>query len=63
MKNVLYMQKIKPHFIFSPQIYKGSGTAGGIAVKDVDGDGFAEVFIPSYTAKQIVVMSYRPDGP
>ncbi|XP_002127502.2 uncharacterized protein LOC100183211 [Ciona intestinalis] len=40
-------------------IFKGSGTVGGIAVGDVDGDGFMEVFIPAYTMKEITVMTYN----
>uniref|UniRef100_H2Z756 VCBS repeat-containing protein n=1 Tax=Ciona savignyi TaxID=51511 RepID=H2Z756_CIOSA len=39
-------------------IYKGTGTVGGIGVQDVDGDGFTDIFIPAYTTKEIVVMTY-----
>ncbi|CAK8697335.1 unnamed protein product [Clavelina lepadiformis] len=34
------------------------GTVGAIAVGDADGDGYAEVFLPSYEEKFIRVMTY-----
>lgn len=36
------------------------GTVGAIAVGDVDEDGFADIFVPCYTLKKIVVMGYAP---
>ncbi|XP_050415338.1 uncharacterized protein LOC126829472 [Patella vulgata] len=38
----------------------GSGTVGKIAHKDVDGDGYPEVFIPAYNAGKVYVYTFKP---
>nr|XP_039254637.1 uncharacterized protein LOC120331605 [Styela clava] len=41
-------------------IFRALGTVGTIAVGDIDGDGYTEMFIPGYSTNQIVVMTYKP---
>ncbi|KAJ3058041.1 hypothetical protein HK102_010722, partial [Quaeritorhiza haematococci] len=38
----------------------GNSVVGGIAVDDVDGDGFAEVFVPCYDADNVAVFTFAP---
>lgn len=37
----------------------GQGTVGEIAIKDVDGDGYGEVFVPAYTQGYVYVYTFR----
>ncbi|KAK7462027.1 hypothetical protein BaRGS_00038556 [Batillaria attramentaria] len=38
----------------------GTGTVGGIAAGDMDGDGWTEVFVPSFDEGEVHVFSFRP---
>jgi len=38
----------------------GDGTVGEISAGDVDGDGFLEVFVPSYSQNEVIVYSFKP---
>ncbi|XP_061416119.1 uncharacterized protein LOC133347664 [Lethenteron reissneri] len=41
-------------------LFDAGGIVGEIAVEDVDGDGFMEIFIPEYSKQLIAVFSYKP---
>jgi len=41
----------------------GSGTVGEISAADVNGDGYTDVFVPSYTTNEVFVYSYQPRVP
>nr|XP_039254892.1 uncharacterized protein LOC120331802 [Styela clava] len=41
-------------------IFRAFGTVGTMAIGDVDGDGYTEIFIPAYNTKQIIVLTYKP---
>ena len=37
----------------------GNGTVGELSSADVDGDGFVEVFVPSYTTNEVFVYRFN----
>lgn len=37
-----------------------SGTVGAPSVRDVDGDGYVEVFVPAYSDGSLHVLTYQP---
>jgi len=41
-------------------IFYAKGTVGGPAIKDVDGDGYAEVFIPAWSQGTLNVYTFKP---
>ncbi|KAK3103545.1 hypothetical protein FSP39_020030 [Pinctada imbricata] len=38
----------------------GSGTVGQMAFADVDGDGYVDIFVPSYTVGEVLVYTFAP---
>ena len=38
----------------------GTGTVGGIAARDVDDDGYSEVFMPSFNEGVVHVFTFNP---
>ncbi len=40
--------------------FYAKGTVGAPAVKDVDGDGFMEIFVPAYTEGTINTYTFKP---
>ncbi|CAH1773343.1 unnamed protein product [Owenia fusiformis] len=38
----------------------GDGTIGGIAIADIDKDGYKELFVPSYSKDRVFVYSFKP---
>lgn len=38
----------------------GDGTVGELAAADVDGDGYVDVFVPSYNQNEVLVYSFKP---
>ena len=41
-------------------IFYAKGTIGGPVVKDIDGDGYAEVFIPAWSEGTLNVYTFKP---
>ncbi|XP_071799351.1 uncharacterized protein [Asterias amurensis] len=41
-------------------IFYAQGTIGGPVIKDIDGDGYAEVFIPAYSEGTLNVYTFKP---
>ena len=37
----------------------GNGTVGELSSADVDGDGFVEVFVPSYATNEVFVYRFN----
>ena len=40
--------------------FYAQGTVGSPAIKDVDNDGFMEIFIPAYSAGELHVYTFKP---
>ncbi|XP_022106944.1 uncharacterized protein LOC110988043, partial [Acanthaster planci] len=41
-------------------IFYAKGTVGGPAIKDIDGDGYAEIFIPAWSEGTLNVYTFKP---
>ncbi|XP_069133848.1 uncharacterized protein [Argopecten irradians] len=39
----------------------GDGTVGQISFADADGDGYQEVFVPSYSTNQLYIYTFKPE--